>query len=76
MGGKRMALIGLTKEQNEELRRMYIKSMENVDRLAHMASIDTDAEPQLKELGLIAFTQARTYLELGDFESDPRLPKC
>lgn len=71
-----MALIGLTKEQNEELRRMYINSMENVDRLAHMASIDTDAEPQLKELGFIAFTQARTYLELGDFESDPRLPKC
>ena len=70
-----MALIGLTKEQNEELRRMYIKSMENVDRLAHMASIDTDAEPQLKELGLIAFTQALTYLELGDFEQDPRLPQ-
>lgn len=70
-----MALIGLTKEQNEELRRMYIKSMENVDRLAYMASIDTDAEPQLKELGLIAFTQALTYLELGDFERDPRFPQ-
>ena len=70
-----MALIGLTKEQNEELRRMYIKSMENVDELAHMASINPDAEPQLKELGLIAFTQARTYLELGDFERDPRFPK-
>ena len=71
-----MALIGLTKEQNEELRRMYIKSMENVDGLAHMASIHIDAEPQLKELALISFTQARTYLEVGDFESDPRLPKC
>ena len=71
-----MKLINLTEEQNEQLERRYIKSMENVDRLAHMASIDTDAEPQLKELGLIAFTQARTYLELGDFESDPRLPKC
>ena len=68
-----MALIGLTKEQNEELRRMYIKSMENVDSLAHMASIYTDAEPQLKELGLISFIQARTYLELGDFGEDPRL---
>ena len=70
-----MALIGLTKEQNEELRRMYIKSMENVDRLAHMASIDDDAEPKLKELGLVAFVQAQTYLELGDFEQDPRLPQ-
>lgn len=70
-----MALIGLTKEQNEELRRMYIKSMENVDRLAHMASIDIDAEPQLKELGLIAFIKAKVYYELGDFERDPRFPK-
>lgn len=70
-----MALIGLTKEQNEELRRMYIKSMENVHSLAHMASIDTDAEPQLKKLGLISFAQARTYLELGDFEEDPRLQR-
>lgn len=71
-----MALIGLTEEQNKELRRMYIKSIEKVEMLAYMASIDDDAEPKLKELGLVAFVQAQTYLELGDFESDPRLPKC
>lgn len=70
-----MALIGLTEEQNKELQRMYIKSIEKIEMLAYMASIDDD-EPKLKELGLVAFVQAQTYLELGDFESDPRLPKC
>ena len=27
------------------------------------------------KLGLATFTQAKIYLELGNFESDPRFPK-
>lgn len=67
-----MALTGLTKEQNEELRRMHVKTMDSVERLKEKAKM---GDSLAGNLALIGFTQAQTYLELGDFEQDPRIPK-
>ena len=68
-----MALTNLTKEQNKELESMHMDAMDSVETLKKIAKM---GNPLANELALIAFTQARTYLELGDFEQDPRLPKC
>ena len=67
-----MALIGLTKEQNEELRRMHVEAMDCTETLKEIAKMGNSLADSLV---LIAFTQAQTYLELGDFEQDPRLPQ-
>lgn len=67
-----MALIGLTKEQNEELRRMHVEAMDSVERLKEIAKM---GNPLADDLALIAFSQARAYWELGDFEQDSRIPK-
>ena len=67
-----MALIGLTKEQNEELRRMHVEAMDCAETLKEIAKMGSSLADSL---ALIAFTQAQTYLELGDFEQDPRLPQ-
>lgn len=67
-----MALIGLTKEQNEELRRMHVEAMDSVETLK---KIDEMGNPLANELALVAFAQAQAYWELGDFEQDPRIPK-
>ena len=67
-----MALIGLTEEQNKELRRLHVEAMDSVDRLKEIAEM---GNPLAESLALIAFTQARTFWELGDFEQDPRLNK-
>ena len=67
-----MALIGLTKEQNEELRRMHVEAMDSTEILKEIAKMGNSLADNL---ALIAFTQAQTYLELGDFERDPRFPQ-
>jgi hypothetical protein len=65
-------LTGLTEEQNQELRKMHVESMDSAEKLKTIANAgDSLAE----KLVLITLTQAQTYLELGDFESDPRFPK-
>ena len=70
-----MKLINLTEEQNEQLKKMHMDSMEMYEKLkAYAKTLNDDAE--IKQLGLIAFVTAKVCLELGDFESDPRLPKC
>lgn len=65
-----MVLIGLTKEQNEELRKMHVKA---VNWMYELKELENKGFSKAKDLGLIAFAQAKAYLELGDFEEDPRL---
>ena len=67
-----MALIGLTQEQNKELQRMHVEAMDSTEKLKEIAKMGNSLADNL---ALIAFTQAQTYLELGDFERDPRFPQ-
>ena len=65
-------LPGLTEEQNEWLRSMHVAAM---DELQIIKKIEETDKLLAYKLGLATFTQAKTYLELGNFESDPRFPK-
>lgn len=67
-----MTLIGLTKEQNEELRRLHVAIMDNVEENKKLAD---RGNTFAGKLALYQFAQVQAYLELGDFESDPRLPE-
>lgn len=67
-----MALINLTKEQNEELRRLHVKAMDAAEKLQMIANT---GDLLAKKLVFLNLTQAQTYLELGDFERDPRFPQ-
>ena len=51
---------------------MHVKTMDSVERLKEIAKMGNSLAD---DLALIGFTQAQTYLELGDFEQDPRIPK-
>jgi len=65
-------LPGLTEEQNEWLRSMHVAAM---DELQIIKKIEKTDKLLAYKLGLATFTQAKIYLELGKFESDPRFPK-
>jgi len=65
-------LTGLTEEQNAELRRMHVEAMDSLELIKKMVGKENLYSDKL---ALMTFTQAQTYLELGDFESDPRFPK-
>lgn len=65
-------LTGLTNEQNEELRRLHVEAMESLEKLKILVKT---GDALADKLALFTFAQAQTYLELGDFESDPRFPK-
>ena len=67
-----MKLINLTEEQNEQLKKMHVEAMDCAETLKEIAKMGNSLADSL---ALIAFTQAQTYLELGDFEQDPRLPQ-
>lgn len=67
-----MALIGLTKEQNKELRRMHVEEMNALEMIKKMVG---NENVYSDKLALVSFIKAQTYLELGDFESDPRFPQ-
>lgn len=64
-----MALIGLSKEQNEELREMHVEAVDVLEELKKAIKMGDKLADQL---GLIAFVRAKVYYELGDFERDPR----
>lgn len=64
-----MTLIRLTKEQNEELRRLHVAVMDNVEGNKKLAD---RGNTFAGKLALYQFAQATAYLELGDFECDPR----
>ena len=67
-----MALIGLTKEQNEQLQALHVAAMDDLETIKKLEKMDKSLADKL---ALATFTQAKTYLELGDFEQDPRIPK-
>ena len=67
-----MALIGLTKEQNEWLRKMHVALMDNVEENKKLAD---RGNTFAGKLAWYQFAQAILYLELGDFECDPRYPE-
>ena len=67
-----MTLIGFTKEQNEELKRRHIDAVDSLERFKEIAGTGNELAEQL---ALISFTQARVFVELGDFKEDPRFPK-
>ena len=67
-----MKLINLTEEQNEQLKKMHVEAMDSTETLKEIAKMGNSLADSL---ALIAFTQAQTYLELGDFERDPRFPQ-
>lgn len=73
-----MALIGLTKEQNEALRKEHVDAVECYEM--HMKAFKKafedggKAEFELaKSLAMISYSRARTYWELGNFEQDSRM---
>lgn len=64
-----MKLINLTEEQNEQLKKMHMDAMNDCDRLSLIANeLDDDG---FKRLGLVAYTIAKVYFDLGDFEKHP-----
>lgn len=65
-----MALIGLTEEQNEELREMYVEAMDSLEEFKKASEM---GNKYAEQLGLIAFIKSKIYYELGDFERDPRI---
>ena len=67
-----MKLINLTEEQNEQLKKMHVEAMDSTEKLKEIAKMGNSLADNL---ALIVFTQAQTYLELGDFERDPRFPQ-
>lgn len=67
-----MKLINLTEEQNEQLKKMHKEAMDSVEILKEKVKM---GDSLAGKLALMGFTQAQTYLELGDFEQDPRIPK-
>ena len=67
-----MKLINLTEEQNEQLKKMHMAAMDDLETIKKLEKMDKSLADKL---ALATFTQAKTYLELGDFERDPRFPK-
>lgn len=67
-----MKLINLTKEQNEWLRKMHVALMDNVEKNKKLAD---RGNTFAGKLAWYQFAQATAYLELGDFERDPRYPE-
>lgn len=65
-------LPGLTEEQNEVLKRMHMEAMDSLELIKKMVRKENLYSDKL---ALMTLTQAQTYLELGDFERDPRFPK-
>ncbi len=65
-------LSDLTAKQNEELRKMHVEAMDSLEKIKILAKT---GDALADKLALFTFAQAQTYLELGDFESDPRFPK-
>lgn len=62
-------LPGLTEEQNKKLKRMHVDSVNCVEVDKKLA----DKGNQFAgKLAYYHFAQAQAYLELGDFECDPR----
>ena len=70
MRSRNMKLINLTEEQNEQLRKMHVKA---INWMYELNELENKGFSKAEYLGLIAFAQAKAYLELGDFEEDPRL---
>ena len=68
-----MALINLTKEQNEELKALHVKATDNAEmfhktyRMSKLRKYLTLAECEVEK--------ARAYWELGNFDEDARYRK-
>ena len=67
-----MALVNLTKEQNEELQKMHVEEMNALEMIKKMVG---NENVYSDKLALVSFVKAQTYLELVDFEKDPRFPE-
>ena len=65
-------LSDLTAKQNEELRKMHVSLMDCVEENKKLAD---RGNTFAGTLALYQFAQAQAYLELGDFECDPRFPE-
>lgn len=63
-------LTGLTEEQNEELKRLYTKAMDEAEYLINYAKKYNRNDYYI--LGRSEIGKAQVYFELGDFEEDPR----
>lgn len=68
-----MALINLTKEQNEELKALHVKATDNAE-MFHKIYTRSKLRKYLT-LAECEVEKARAYWELGNFDEDPRYCK-
>ncbi|WP_127010564.1 hypothetical protein [Veillonella sp. CHU594] len=65
-----MELINLTKKQNEQLKALHIKAID--DAQAYLKSYVITRSRKDSELVECELAKAKAYWELGNFEEDPR----